>query len=160
MLLAARVNTAVKTICGSNCPAVAVFRNTTATNAMLIAEGSQAKLEYSPQFFALVHDAFGDSGILAIIAHEMGHALDDGLGAAWIKANWAPELRADSWAGCVLAKTNLSPKELESALGALAKYPPVAQAQTSWSLRLPPMRTGYTSCGGSGAKFDSGQARK
>jgi hypothetical protein len=157
-LLAGRVNTAAKTVCGSNCPGVSLFRNTTAANAMLIAEGSQAKLVYAPQFFASANDAFGDAGILALIAHELGHALDDTLGAAWIKSTWTPELRADSWAGCVLAKINLSSKDIESALGALAKYP--SPAHPSWSIRLPVLRTGYTSCGGDGTKFSSTPARK
>jgi hypothetical protein len=158
MQLASRVNTAVKTICGSNCPGVSVFRNTTAANAMLIAKDGQGKLVYAPQFFASVSDSFGDPGILAIIAHELGHALDDGLGAAWIKSNWTPELRADSWTGCVLAKSNLSPKDLEAALRALAKYP--SQAHPAWSIRLPVLRTGYTSCGGSQSKFDAKPTRK
>jgi hypothetical protein len=158
MQLAGRVNIAVKTICGSNCPAVALFRNTNAANAMLVAEGGQAKLVYSPQFFASASESFGDGGIFAIIAHEMGHALDDSLGAAWIKSNWTPELRADSWAGCILAKGNLSASDLASALGALAKYP--SQAHPGWNLRLPALRTGYTRCGGDAAKFDSVPARK
>ena len=162
MQLAGRVNTAVKTICGSNCPGVMVLRNTTAANVMLIAEGGQAKLVYSPQFFAAANDTFGDAGIVAIIAHELGHALDDGLGAAWIKTTWTPELRADSWTGCVLARTGLSPKDLELALSALAKYPSQleAAAHPGWTLRLPVLRTGFTQCGGEGAKFDGASTRK
>jgi len=153
MQLAARVNAAVKTICANNCPAVALFRNATAANAMLIADAGQGKLAYSPQFFAMVSDAYGDTGIIAIIAHELGHALDDSLGAAWIKSSWTPELRADSWAGCALARSTLSPKDLELALNALAKYP--SPSHPAWSARLPVVRTGYTSCGGDASKFDS-----
>jgi hypothetical protein len=154
MQLVNRVNAAVKTICKSNCPGVAVFRNTTAANAMLIAEGNQAKLAYSPAFFATVNESYGDAGIIAIIAHEVGHALDDVMGAAWIKNGWTPELRADSWAGCALARTDLNPADTQAALTALAKYP--SPAHPSWTVRLPAVRAGYTACGGDNSRFDSG----
>jgi hypothetical protein len=154
MQLASRVNTAVKTVCKSNCPAVAVFRNTTAANAMLIADGNQAKLVYSPQFFATVNESYGDAGIMAIIAHEVGHALDDVLGAAWIKNGWTAELRADSWAGCALARSDLNAADTQAALNALAKYP--SPAHPSWTIRLPAIRAGYTACGGDASKFDTG----
>src|SRR5258708_306343 len=75
LLLANKVNSAVKAIFGSQCPVIALFRNATAANAMLIADSGQAKLVYSPQFFAAAYESFGDSGIVAIIAHEVGHAL-------------------------------------------------------------------------------------
>ncbi len=101
--LAGRVNAALKTICGAQCPTMAVLRNATAPNAMLIADaGQQAKLVYAPQFFAAAYDSFGDSGIVAVIAHVVGHALDATMGAAWIRKSWTPELRADAWAGCIL----------------------------------------------------------
>jgi hypothetical protein len=153
MQLAGRVNAAAKTICASNCPAVMVLRNATAANAMLVADAGQAKLIYAPQFFATVADGYGDAGIIAIVAHEFGHALDDTMGAAWIQSGWTPELRADSWAGCALAKSGLSAKEMEAALGALAKYP--SPSHPSWNLRVPPIRAGYTKCGGDGSTFDS-----
>jgi len=146
MQLAARVNAAGKTICGSNCPSVALFRNATAPNAALILNSGQAKLVYAPQFFSALYTSFGDPGIIAIIAHELGHALDDTMGAAWINSKWSPELRADAWAGCTLAKTNLSAADLHAALGALEKYP--SPAHPSWNVRLPAIRTGYTKCGG------------
>jgi hypothetical protein len=153
MQLAGQMNAAVKSICVSNCPAVMVLRNTTAANAMLIADGGQAKLVYSPQFFGSVHDSYGDAGIIAIIAHEVGHALDDTMGAKWIQTSWTPELRADSWAGCALARSDLSPSDLQAALAALAKYP--APAHPGWTLRVPAIRAGYTACGGTVSKFDS-----
>jgi hypothetical protein len=154
MQLAARLNAAVKMICADNCPGVMLFRNSTAANAMLVAEGSQVKLVYSPQFFASVHDGFGDAGIVAIIAHELGHALDDAMGAAWIQSKWTPELRADAWAGCALAKSNLNPREMEAALGALSKYP--SPSHPGWNVRQPAIRAGYAGCGGHGEKFNSG----
>lgn len=152
MQLVGRVNTAVKKICASNCPDVMVFRNATTANAMFIAEGGQGKLVYSPQFFASVHDSYGDAGIIAVIAHEFGHGLDDAMGAAWIQSKWTAELRADAWAGCALAKSDLSASDLEAALSALVKYP--SPSHPSWSLRLPAVRAGYAGCGGNSSKFD------
>jgi len=156
MQIAARVNAAEKTICGDHCPGVALFRNSTAPNAALIANSGQAKLVYSPQFFASVYAGFGDAGIIAIIAHEAGHALDDSLGAVWINKSWNTEVRADSWAGCVLARAALSSGDMRSALGALAKYP--SAAHPAWDLRLSAIRSGYTHCGGAGSNFDSASA--
>jgi hypothetical protein len=137
MQVASRVNVAEKT----------------APNAALIANGGQAKLVYAPQFFAAVYASFGDAGILAIIAHEFGHALDDSIGAAWINSSWTPELRADAWAGCTLAKSGLSRSDMQAALGALAKYP--SPKHPSWNLRLPAIRSGYAHCGGEVPNFDS-----
>jgi len=149
--LASAVNTAVKTICGVQCPTMALFRNATAPNGMLIAEAGQAKLVYSPQFFEAAYNSFGDDGIVAIIAHEVGHALDATMGAAWIKKSWTPELRADAWAGCILAR--LGSGGLQESLSALSKYP--SPSHPGWNVRLPALRTGYTECGGAGSKFDA-----
>jgi hypothetical protein len=149
--LAGRVNAAVKTICAAHCPVIQLFRNSTAANAMLIADAGEAKLVYTPQFFAAAYDRYGDGGIIGIIAHELGHALDDTLGASWINGSWTLELRADAWAGCTLARAGLVQEELEATLEALANYP--SPAHPSWDLRLPVLRTGYAQCGGNGAKF-------
>jgi hypothetical protein len=146
MELAGRVNEAAKAICSPNCPTLALFRNTTAANAMLIASNGQAKFVYAPQFFTTAYEAYGDGAIIALIAHELGHALDDTLGARWVKKEWAPELRADSWAGCLLAKASLGPSDLEAAFTALAKYTPPSHPE--WNQRLPALRAGYTQCGG------------
>ena len=151
MQLASTVNAASKSICESHCPAVMVFRNSTAANAMLVADGNQARLVYAPNFLASVHEAYGDAGIIGIIAHEFGHALDDALGAAWIESKWAPELRADAWAGCTLAKSGLGRGELQSALDALAKHP--SPSHPAWPRRLPAIRAGYKGCGGNGSNL-------
>ncbi len=151
--LVGRVNAAVKTICGDHCPEIALFRNSTAPNLMLVADPSQGKLVYSPQFFAAVFDSFGDNGITAVIAHEVGHALDDSFGAAWVKKSWTPELRADAWAGCVLAKMNLAGGGVSTSLTALSKYP--SPAHPAWAQRLPVIRTGYAQCGGDLSKFQA-----
>ena len=156
--LAARVNSAVSTICGAQCPTMALFRNATAPNAMLIADTGQAKLVYSPRFFGSAYDSFGDSGIVAVIAHEVGHALDATMGAAWIKKSWTPELRADAWTGCILARLDSAKPgpvsgSLQSGLSALAKYP--SPSHPGWNLRLAALRAGYTQCGGAGSRFDA-----
>jgi len=151
--LANRVNAAVKTLCGVQCPTMALFRNSTAANSMLIADSGQAKLVYSPQFLSAAYDSFGDAGIVAIIAHEVGHALDETMGAAWIKKSWTAEVRADAWAGCILARLDPAPPSLQPSLAALAKYP--SPSHPSWNLRLSAIRAGYTQCGGSASKLDS-----
>jgi hypothetical protein len=151
MQYAARVNAAGKIICGSDCPVVAVFRNPTAPNAALIASAGELRLAYAPKFFSALYTNFGDPGILAIIAHELGHGLDDVMGAAWINTKWSPEVRADSWAGCVLAKSNLTPADVHAALGALQNYP--SPAHPAWNLRLPAIRIGYTHCGGAASNI-------
>ena len=150
MQLAGRLNAAVKAICAQNCPTMALFRNSTAPNLMLINDSGQAKIVYSPPFFAGAYDRFGDAGILAMIAHAYGHALDATLGANWVQNTWPSEVRADAWAGCILAKMDTS--TLDPSLNALSSYP--SPAHPSWSQRLPAIRTGYTNCGGDAAKFD------
>jgi hypothetical protein len=157
MQLVVRTNAAAETVCVSHCPEVVVFRNTTASNLMLIADAGRAKLVYAPQVFTAVHDRYGDAGIVALIAHALGHALDDGMGAAWIDKNWTTELRADAWAGCTLAKSRLNPAEFQAALGALSDYP--SPSHPKWNLRLPAIRSGYAHCGGAPLDFPSGRAK-
>ena len=156
MQLAGRVNAALKTICAANCPETALFRNTTAANAMLVAASGQAKLIYAPQFFSAAYDAYGDGAILGIIAHELGHALDDTMGAVWVKSDWPAELRADAWAGCTVARIDLNASDLQASLSALAKYPPASHS--GWKQRLAVLRSGFTQCGGAAGKFDAAAA--
>ena len=131
---------------------MALFRNETAAQTMLVAGPDNAKIVYAPKFFTAVYEAYGDGAIMAFIAHELGHALDETLRVAWIQRAWAPELRADAWAACALAKANLSGRDLADGLTALAKYP--SPAHPDWSARLPVWRVGFTQCGGDGARFD------
>ena len=152
MELAGSVNTALSPICAPNCPAIAVFRNATAANAMLIAANGQAKIVYQPEFFSMVYDKYGDGAIIAIIAHLLGHALNETSPAAWMKSEWPPELRADAWAGCALAKNALSGTSVKEALTALSKYP--SPGQPGWAARLPALRLGFTHCGGEPSKFE------
>ncbi len=144
--LVRKANLAAGTVCGTNCPAAVLFRNSTAANIMLSTDAGRAKIAYAPAFITSVYDRYGDAGVEALIAHVLGHALDEALGAAWIEKSWTPELRADSWAGCILARSNLSASELPAALAALAEHP--SPAHPAWNVRLPAIRAGYTRCGG------------
>lgn len=153
MQLAGRMNAALSPTCSPKCPQIAIFRNATASNAMLVVSADQAKFVYAPQFFAAVYDKYGDGAIIAVIAHEYGHALAETIAAPWMNSAWTGELRADAWAGCALAKIGLASKDLAEALTAVSKYPPFAGP--GWSSRLPALRQGYTHCDGDGSKFDS-----
>jgi hypothetical protein len=156
MEMARRLNAAFTPICSPQCPQIAVYRNATAANAMLVVSQDQAKFVYAPQFFQTVYDNYGDGAIVAIIAHEFGHALDE-IYPARFRNSGTPELRADAWAGCALARIDLSANELAEALAAVSKYP--SPAHPGWALRLPALRLGYTQCGGDGSKFDAGVGR-
>src|SRR5947207_15516942 len=90
--LAGKVNAALVSACRPNCPRISMFRNPTAQNLMLIRSADQMKLVYKPEFFTSVYEAYGDAGIAALIAHEVGHAIDASAPAAWMKSNWSPEL--------------------------------------------------------------------
>ncbi len=155
MQLAGRMNAALKPTCTPQCPQIAIYRNATAANAMLVVTDDQAKFVYAPQFFAAVYDRYGDGAIIAMIAHLYGHALDEMHPASWMKSEWTRELRSDGWAGCALSKSDLSSTDLAEALTAVSKYPPFAQgAPPSWAQRLPALRLGYVHCGGDGSRFD------
>ncbi len=151
MEMARRLNAALSPVCSPMCPQIAVFRNATAANAMLIVTPDQAKFVYAPLFFQTVYDNYGDGAIIAVIAHEFGHALDEIFPGKFGRGG-TPELRADAWAGCTLARSDLSPPSLADALTAVSKYP--SPAHPGWPLRVAALRLGYTQCGGDGAKFD------
>ena len=153
MELARQVNGALAPVCSPNCPTLALFRNSTATNAMAIAGSGGAKIVYAPQFFTVVYERYGDGAIMAILAHLVGHAIETTASAAWMRKGWTPELRADAWAGCALAKANLSSRSLNAALTAVRMYP--SPAHPDWLLRVPALRLGYTHCGGDLSKFES-----
>jgi hypothetical protein len=150
MQLAGRVNTALVGYCRPNCPTVALFRNPSAPNAMVIKAGGQTKIVYKPEFLTSVYDTAGDGGILAILAHQVGHAIDAGARPAWMKSDWTPELRADAWAGCAFAKMNLSKNAVRSAVKTLENHPSASNA--NWTMRLSALRLGYAQCGGDAGK--------
>jgi hypothetical protein len=151
--LAGKVNAALVSSCQPKCPRISMFRNPTAANLMLMRDSGQTKLVYKPAFFTSVYESYGDGGILALIAHEVGHAIDASAPAAWMKSNWTSELRADAWSGCALAKMNVTSRSLRAGLDALSKYP--STAQPNWSVRLPVIEAGYAQCGGDPKKMGS-----
>jgi hypothetical protein len=72
---------------------------------------------------------------------------------AWIKREWGPELRADAWAGCSLARLDLRPKALKAALD-VCRNTPRCPLQTG----LPEYRRyawDISSAAGSQAHFES-----
>lgn len=148
-----RVDDAFRPFCLPKCPKAALLRNATAPNLMLLVTVEGAKMVYSPQFFAGVYGKYGESGLIALLAHVYGHAIDETTPSNWIPTNWNPELRADAWAGCVLAKTSLAPGAITSALSAMAMSPPTSQP--AWGPRVPAVRLGFTHCGGATATFDA-----
>ena len=151
--LTQQVSAALGPVCAPACAtSLTVMRNSTAPNVLLTSTGREAKLVYQPQFFTSVYETYGDAGILALIAHEMGHVIDQAAPQPWIRNDWSPELRADAWGGCALAKLNLRPRALGAGLRALAAFP--SPAHPAWTLRSPILRVGYTQCGGDGARFD------
>jgi hypothetical protein len=156
MQLAGEVNAALTPICRPACPQIAIFRNATAANAMLVVSNGDAKIVYAPQFFTMIYETYGEGAVVAVIAHELGHAVDETAPAAWIKRDWPAELRADAWAGCTLAKITVSARGLRQSLAALERYP--SPAHPGWSQRLPVLRIGYTRCGGDGVTFDTSAA--
>ena len=149
-----RVDDAFRPFCLPKCPKAAMLRNATAPNLMMLVTVEGAKLVYSPQFFAGVYGKYGESGIIALLAHVYGHAIDETTPSNWIPTNWNRELRADAWAGCAVEKAGLA--DLASALGAMSAYPP--PSQTVWGRRVPSIRLGFTHCGGAPAKFDAALA--
>ena len=144
--LSGRAFAAAKTLCGANCPQVVLFRNSTSPNLMMMPAAGQAKIVYAPQVFEAVYEHYGDAGIIALLAHEIGHALDDAIGVAWIDQKAPVELRADGFAGCILARAAVGADELPAALAALEEFP--SRQHPAWSLRLAALRAGYNQCGG------------
>lgn len=157
MEIAARMNTALDPVCTPRCPQIAILRNPTAPNAMLIATQDQAKFVYAPRFFQNLYDTYGDGAVIAVMAHEFGHALDE-LNPGKFGRGGTPELRADAWSGCTLARLDLTPPALTTvalaeALVGVLKFP--SPQHPDVPVRIMAFRLGYVQCGGNAAKFDA-----
>lgn len=148
--IAHRMSDIITPLCSPKCPEIPVLRNSTAANIMLIYTPGDAKVVYNPQFFQSVYDNFGDGAIIALLAHEFGHALDEVFPEKFGRGG-TPELRADAWAGCALSRAKLSKVALDEALTALSKYP--APAHPDWPVRLNALKLGFTQCAGDSAKL-------
>jgi len=146
MELAGKVNGGLGSICRPNCPTMAMFRNKSAADLMLLVTSGQAKIVYKPEFFTSVYDKYGEGGILALIAHEVGHAMEANGTAKWMKPGWNPELRADAWAGCAFAKINVTSKEFQNGMAALQANPSLSHPD--WMTRRSAIQIGYEQCGG------------
>src|SRR6185436_2004826 len=130
------------------CGKVLLFANATTPNTATVTDGAGvSKIAYSPSFTSSIRSNFGPIATFGIFAHGLGHHLDaTGTKAPWMKDSWDAELRADAWAGCGMAKANLSPSRLQAVLLALYTYP--SPHHPSWEVRRAVITEGFKSCGG------------
>jgi hypothetical protein len=154
--IAQKIGAAFTPVCAPKCPTVTVLRNSTAPNALTFVASDSMKIVYSPAFFTAITSRYGDDGIVGILAHEYGHLIDAVTVGSWMSISWTPELRADAWAGCALGKLKLNSHRLEQALTAISQYP--SASRRKWDLRILPLRTGYSHCGGPVSDFDKSSA--
>src|SRR3954464_16001431 len=112
-------------LCSKGCGKVLLFANATTPNTATVTDGAGvSKIVYSPRFVTSVQTTYGPIATLAIFAHDLGHHLDaTGTRAPWMKSSWDGELRADAWAGCAMAKAELTPSRLQAVLLTLSTYP-------------------------------------
>jgi hypothetical protein len=135
-------------LCPRGCGKVMLFANATTPNTATVTDGAGvSKIAYSPSFASSVRSNFGPIATFGILAHDLGHHLDaNGNRAAWMKDGWDSELRADAWAGCAMAKAELSPSRIQAVLLAMSTYP--SPHHPPWNARRPVITEGYTRCGG------------
>jgi hypothetical protein len=135
-------------LCPKGCGKVVLFANPTAPNAATVNDGAgTSKIAYSPSFVNGLKTTYGPIATMGILAHGLGHHLEaTGNRPAWMKAAWDSELRADAWAGCAMAKAELTPSRLQAALLALSTYPSARHPE--WTARRAVITEGYTQCGG------------
>ena len=136
-------------------------QNATIPNMVTInAGGGNSRIEYSAAFLDKVRELFGDDARIGMLAHEFGHHVDqNSVRAAWIDGSWNGELRADSWAGCALAKLGLKTQGIKDALRAIAATESSAtqgsNADAGWDQRWVAVQTGYDACAPGGGKLAS-----
>ncbi|HXU05815.1 MAG TPA: hypothetical protein VN903_32905 [Polyangia bacterium] len=135
-------------LCPKGCGKVLLFANATTPNTATVTDGAGvSKIAYSPSFASSIRSNFGPIATFGIFAHGLGHHLDaTGTKPAWMKEAWDAELRADAWAGCAMAKAELTPSRLQAALLAMSTYP--SPHHPSWSARRAVITEGFTHCGG------------
>jgi hypothetical protein len=135
-------------LCPKGCGKLLLFSNATTPNTAIVTDGAGvSKIAYSPSFANSVRSNFGPIATFGIFAHDLGHHLDaTGTKAAWMKDSWDAELRADAWAGCGMAKANLTPSRLQAVLLAMSAYP--SPHHPSWEARRPVITEGFNRCGG------------
>jgi hypothetical protein len=139
----------IKTLlCPKGCGKVLLFANATTPNTATVTDGAGgSKIAYSPSFVGSIQKNYGPAGTFGILAHALGHHLEaSGNRPAWMKDAWDSELRADAWAGCAIAKAEMTPSRLQAVLLAMSSYP--SSHHPPWSERRPVITEGYTRCGG------------
>ncbi len=139
----------VKTLlCPKGCGKVVLFANATTPNTATVTDGAGgSKIAYSPTFVGAVQKSYGPIATFGILAHNFGHHLDATANRpAWMRESWDSELRADAWAGCAIAKAEMTPSRLQAVLLAMSTYP--SAHHPPWSERRPVITEGYTHCGG------------
>lgn len=135
-------------LCNGTCD-VALRRNpTVGTVQTFIAPSGAAKVVYNPQFLKSVDTTIGDGAVFGILACEVGHVIDGRMNPAWMPRSWVPELRADAWAGCALARAALPKDKTMAAVRAILENP--SPAHPARNQRVPALELGYRSCGGAG----------
>src|SRR6478735_7789678 len=135
-------------LCPKGCGKVLLFANATTPNTATVTDGAGvSKISYSQSFTNSVRSNFGPIATFGIFAHDLGHHLDaTGNKPAWMKEAWDSELRADAWAGCAIAKADLSPSRQQAVLLAMSTYP--SPHHPTWEVRRPVITEGFTRCGG------------
>jgi len=135
-------------LCNGTCD-VALRRNpTVGTVQTFIAPNGSAKVVYNPQFLKSVDTTIGDGAVFGILACEVGHVIDGRTNPAWMPRSWAPELRADAWAGCAFARAALPRDKTIAGVRAILENP--SPAHPARNQRVPALELGYRSCGGAG----------
>lgn len=135
-------------VCPKDCGQIGVFRNPSAPNALTVSVGTHmTKIVYNAGFLEGAVKAYGSGASLGILAHEVGHHVDGVVPAPpWMNVDWSPELRADAWAGCELARAGNKPAEIKAALQAIAMSP--SPSHPAWSARAEALQKGFSGCGG------------
>lgn len=135
-------------LCPKGCGKVLLFANATTPNTATVTDGAGGtKIAYSPGFVGSVQKNYGPIATFGIVAHNLGHHLDaTGNRPAWMKESWDAELRADAWAGCAIAKAEMTPSRLQAVLLAMSTYP--SAHHPPWSDRRAVITEGYNRCGG------------
>lgn len=111
-------------------------------------EEKRSKIIYAQDFLNTVTAQYGDNASLGIFAHHVGHHLDTIANTpTWMDHSLNAELRADTWAGCALAKSQLPKEAVEKNIQVLADYP--SPMHPGWGKRVEALTTGYVGCGGS-----------
>ncbi|HXJ21328.1 MAG TPA: hypothetical protein VMT03_13945 [Polyangia bacterium] len=135
-------------LCPKGCGKVVLVVNPTTPDALTATTGiGVTEIAFNPKFLAVIKSSYGPNATIGFVAHQLGHHLDTiGNHPSWMNSGWDAELRADAWAGCALGKADLKPAALQSALSAMAAFPPATHP--AWTSRRPTVEAAYSECSG------------